>query len=56
MSTCFICRETGAKICDGHCGLCEGDDLRRPLTDAQLGIHDHLERGLPGLADRDFEE
>lgn len=24
--TCFICKRTGAKVCDGHCGLCMESD------------------------------
>lgn len=28
MTTCFICRETGAKTCDGHCGLCPEHDTK----------------------------
>lgn len=28
---CFICKETGAKCCDGHCGLCaEFEDRPEP--------------------------
>lgn len=27
MSSCFICKRTGEKVCDGHCGLClEADE------------------------------
>lgn len=46
--SCERCTYTKEKLCDtGHCGACD-------LPEASIDPPDHLESGLPGLADRDY--
>ncbi len=41
--TCFICRETGAKCCDGHCGLCADQEQGVTFGDGHPSARDHGE-------------
>lgn len=39
MGVCFRCKRTGAKVCDGSCGLCSdcpGEKIREGVSDVEV--------------------
>ena len=55
--TCYICRQTGAKSCEPHCGLCEESRHEERGTRSEESLNDELtfaQLGMNGLSAADY--